>query len=109
MLRNVKHEAFARNLVEMTKTGGTQGNCYSKAGYRCENGAAEAAASRMLADVKNGVADRVKELMQGGVRRAEVTSRRCSTSWSWRGPPRTMTSNFPQVSPSIPLKDGAAT
>jgi hypothetical protein len=72
-LRNLKHEAFARNLVEMTKSGGTQGNAYSKAGYRCENGAAEAAASRMLADVKNGVADRVRELMAGGAKLAEVT------------------------------------
>ena len=72
-LKNLKHEAFARNLVEMTKSGGTQGNAYTRAGYRCENGAAEAAASRMLADVKNGVADRVKELMAGGAKRAEVT------------------------------------
>jgi hypothetical protein len=72
-LKNLKHEAFARNLVEMTKTGGTHGNAYSRAGYRCENGAAEAAASRMLADVKNGVADRVRELMAGGAKRAEVT------------------------------------
>jgi hypothetical protein len=72
-LRNPKHEQFARNLVEMTKTGGTRGNAYSKAGYRCENGAAEAAASRMLADVKNGVADRVRELMAGGAKRAEVS------------------------------------
>jgi hypothetical protein len=72
-LRNLKHEAFARNLVEMTKSGGTQGNAYSKAGYKCENGAAEAAASRMLADVKNGVADRVRELMAAGAKRAETT------------------------------------
>ena len=72
-LGNLKHEAFARNLVEMTKSGGTQGNAYSKAGYRCQNGAAEAAASRMLADVKNGIAERVRELMAGGAARAEIT------------------------------------
>jgi hypothetical protein len=72
-LKNIRHEQFAQNLAAIGKTGGTNGNAYTRAGYRCENGAAEAAASRMLADVRNGVADRVRELMAGGARRAEVT------------------------------------
>lgn len=72
-LRNPKHEQFAQNLAGIGKTGGTQGNAYTHAGYRCENGEAEAAASRMLADVRNGVADRVSELMSGGAKRVEVT------------------------------------
>jgi hypothetical protein len=72
-LRNPKHEQFAQNLARIGKTGGTQGNCYTHAGYRCENGAAEAAASRMLADVRNGVADRVKELMSAAGKRVEVS------------------------------------
>jgi hypothetical protein len=72
-LKNPKRELFARGLAEIGKTGGSHGSAYARAGYRCTNGAAEAAASRMLADVKNGVADRVRELMAGGAKRAEVT------------------------------------
>jgi hypothetical protein len=72
-LRNPRHEAFARNLVEITKSGGTRGRAYTAAGYRAGNGAAEANASRLLSNANNGVADRVKELMAGGAKRAEVS------------------------------------
>jgi phage terminase small subunit len=73
MLHNPKHEAFARNLVEMTKTGGTQGNAYSKAGFKAEGAAADVCASKLLKITKNGIAQRVQELMRNGAKRAEVS------------------------------------
>ena len=72
-LKNPRHEAFARNLVEITKSGGTRGAAYTASGYRAENNAAEANASRLLSDAKSGVAQRVQELMLNGAKRAETT------------------------------------
>jgi phage terminase small subunit len=72
-LKNIRHEQFARNLVEITKSGGTRAAAYTASGYRAKNGAAEANASRLLSDAKAGVAQRVEELMLNGAKRAEVT------------------------------------
>jgi hypothetical protein len=72
-LKNIRHEQFARNLVAMTKTGGTQGNAYSKVGFKSEGAAADVCASKLLKITKNGIAKRVEELMQNGAKRAEVT------------------------------------
>lgn len=71
-LKNIRHEQFARNLLAMTKTGGTQGNAYSKAGFKSEGAAADVCASKLL-KITNGIAKRVEELMQNGAKRAEVT------------------------------------
>jgi hypothetical protein len=72
-LKNLKHEAFAMMLIEGQKHGWTQRASYSRAGYSSEGNAAEAAASRLLKDVKNGIAARVQEIVGRGARRAEVT------------------------------------
>lgn len=72
-LKNKRHEQFAQELVIALKLGGTQGDAYSRAGYSATRNAAEASASRMLSNVKNGIAKRVNELTSNGARRAEVT------------------------------------
>jgi hypothetical protein len=72
-LRNHRHEAFAQALVRATKTKMTNGQCYSASGYSAAGEAAEAAASRLLSDGKQGVAKRVQELMEAGARKAVTT------------------------------------
>lgn len=72
-LKNLRHESFAQQLVMAQKFGWTQGAAYSRAGYSAEGMAAEAAASRLLKDVKNGIAGRVQEIVGAGAKRARVT------------------------------------
>jgi phage terminase small subunit len=55
-LRNARHEAFARAIVR----GGTGRAAYGAAGYRAQGAVADAAASRLLGNVK--VAARIAEL-----------------------------------------------
>jgi hypothetical protein len=74
ILRNVRHERFARQLIHGMKSGRSRGSSYSAAGYKAEGESAEAAASRLLGNVKSGVAARVRELAGGGARRAEITA-----------------------------------
>ena len=71
-LQNIRHEAFAQQLVLGMKTGKTQGQCYSAAGYNSVGQTAEVCASQMLKRVKNGIQDRVQELLNHGVRRAQM-------------------------------------
>jgi hypothetical protein len=73
-LRNSKHEAFAQQMIQGQKFGWTRGAAYSRAGYKAEGESAEAAASRLLGNVKSGVAARLAELAGAGARRAEVTA-----------------------------------
>jgi hypothetical protein len=73
-LKNVRHEMFAQQLVLAHKFAWTRGAAYSRAGYKAEGESAEAAASRLLGNVKSGVAARVAELAGAGARRAEVTA-----------------------------------
>jgi len=73
VLKNNRHERFAQMLVEGQRRGLTQGACYSRAGYGAEGHVAEANASRLLRNAETGITQRVVELTQGGVRRAEVT------------------------------------
>jgi hypothetical protein len=72
-LKNNRHEQFARNLVEITKSGGTHGRAYHEAGFKSEGAAADVCASKLLSDTKNGIAERVRELMANGAKRVEVS------------------------------------
>jgi hypothetical protein len=81
-LKNFRHEAFAQNLVMATKTRWTNGEAYSRAGYAASDDVAEAAASRLLGDVKQGIAARVQEIMERSAKRA---SRRRRSSRTWTG------------------------
>src|SRR6266446_4099252 len=72
-LKNHRHEAFAQALVRATRTRMTNGQCYSASGYSAAGEAAEAAASCLLCDVRQGVGKRVQEIMQAGAKRAEVS------------------------------------
>jgi hypothetical protein len=73
-LRNIRHERFAQELFKGLKSGRTQGASYIAAGYQVDLPVAEAAASRLLKNVKTGVAARVRELSGGAARRAEITA-----------------------------------
>lgn len=72
-LKNIRHEAFAQRLVSATKTKMTNGQCYTGSGYKAADDAAEACAARLLGDVRNGIQNRVNEIMEAGARRASVT------------------------------------
>jgi len=74
VLKNRKHERFAQEMIRGLKNGRSQGRSYVAAGYRVELPVAEASASRLLHNVKSGVAARVQELAGGGARRAEITA-----------------------------------
>jgi hypothetical protein len=73
ILKNVRHEQFAQQLVHGQKFGWTRGASYSRAGYRAEGHAAEANAHRLLKNAENGIAARVQEIVGAGAKRAEVT------------------------------------
>lgn len=70
-LRNIKHETFCRKLIEASQTGKSQGSAYREAGYDCENGASEAAASRLLKTAK--VQQRIAELCAPATRKTRTT------------------------------------
>src|SRR4051812_9844602 len=72
-LKNARHEVFAQQLVHGQKFGWTRGACYSRAGFKAEGESAEASASRLLKNVKNGIAARVQEIVGAGADRAAVT------------------------------------
>jgi hypothetical protein len=72
-LKKQRHEMFAQELVLAARTGATNGQAYTRAGYTSNGKAAEASAARMLADAKNGIAKRVREIIGNGAKRAEVT------------------------------------
>ena len=73
ILKNVRHEQFAQQLVHGQKFGWTRGASYSRAGYRAEGHAAEANAHRLLKNAENGIAARVQEIVGAGAARAAVT------------------------------------
>lgn len=66
-LQNPKHERFAQSIAK----GIAGSTAYREAGYQAGGNAAEAAASRLLRDVK--VQERIAELKDRGAQRAEVT------------------------------------
>jgi hypothetical protein len=72
-LRNIRHETLARELVISLRTGGTHGQAYTRSGYRATGAAADVCVSKLLSLAKNGISQRVQELMAGGAKRAEVT------------------------------------
>jgi len=72
-LRNVRHEAFARELIEAQRHGRTQAEAYQRAGYRAAYDGAEASAARLIGNVRAGITARVQELMANGAKKAAVT------------------------------------
>jgi hypothetical protein len=72
-LRNVRHEAFARELIEAQRHGRTQAEAYQRAGYRAAYDGAEASAARLIGNVRAGITARVQELMANGAKQAAVT------------------------------------
>jgi hypothetical protein len=70
-LKNQKHEIFCRKIIEAAQNAQTQGWAYRQAGYDCENGASEAAASRLLRNVT--ITDRIAELGAPAVKRTRVS------------------------------------
>jgi hypothetical protein len=66
-LKNARHEKFAQELAKGT----AQSEAYKRAGYSAEGNVAEAAASRLLRDVK--ISARVAELKERAAERAVVT------------------------------------
>jgi hypothetical protein len=74
VLKNARHEQFAREMIKGMKSGRSQGMSYIAAGYQVTGQVAESAASRLLKNVESGVAARVAELAGAGARRAEVTA-----------------------------------
>jgi hypothetical protein len=73
-LKNIRHEQFARELIEAQRHGRSQAEAYQRAGYKAHHGSAEANAARLLGNAKAGVTQRVQELMQNGARKAAVTA-----------------------------------
>jgi hypothetical protein len=70
-LKNRRHEQFAQELVIAARTGGTNGEAYTRAGYSSTGKAAGASAARMLADDSNGIARRVQEIIGRSARRVK--------------------------------------
>jgi phage terminase small subunit len=73
-LKNARHERFAQELAK----GNTQAEAYMLAGYSVTGNVAEAAASRLLRDVK--IADRVAEIK---ARVAENAETRAAIDAAW--------------------------
>lgn len=71
VLKNTRHELFAQEVVRAKAERRTMGTAYTRAGYTSVGHVAEVAASRMLNDHKNGVQERVFELLRRGATRAE--------------------------------------
>ncbi|MGO4738631.1 terminase small subunit [Bosea sp. 2KB_26] len=67
VLTNARHEAFAQAIVK----GAPASVAYKASGYGASGNSAEAAASRLLSDVK--VAKRIAELQSKAARKATVT------------------------------------
>jgi len=70
VLKNPKHEAFAQGVF----SGQSYRESYIAAGYAAKPSTADAAASRLMKDVKSGVADRVAELQAQAVARVSVAT-----------------------------------
>lgn len=70
VLNNARHERFAQAIA----SGKNGSEAYTLAGYDARGNSAEAAASRLLRDVK--VARRIAELQERGAQRTEITIER---------------------------------
>ena len=70
-LANPRHEAFARALFERPKTGLSQGECYTGAGYKARGHSAEELGSR-LSKVES-VRKRVVELQTAVAKKTAIT------------------------------------
>jgi hypothetical protein len=70
-LRNVKHETFARNVVNGAAKGVSIATSYELAGYTTTGHASEAAASRLLNNVE--ISARVAELQAAAAKKTTVT------------------------------------
>jgi hypothetical protein len=70
-LRNQRHENFCHQIIEAARFGRTQGQAYSRAGFKADGHAAEVAASRLMknADIRA----RLAELSQPAVRKTRAT------------------------------------
>ena|ERR1700722_221177 len=72
ILKNVKHESFAQQMVRGLAVGWSPADAYAAAGYKpASRHAAEVCASRLLSKVE--VRDRIAELQAAGARKATVT------------------------------------
>lgn len=70
-LRNQRHENFCHQIIEAARFGRTQGQAYSRAGFKADGASAEANASRLLTNAN--IRARLAELGQPTVRRTRAT------------------------------------
>ncbi|MCP3444194.1 terminase small subunit [Bradyrhizobium sp. CCGUVB14] len=70
-LKNTKHEFFCHQIIEAARFGRTQGQAYSRAGFKADGAAAEANASRLLRNAN--IQARLAELGAPAARRVRAT------------------------------------
>jgi hypothetical protein len=70
-LKNTRHEFFCHQIIEAARFGRTQGQAYSRAGFKADGAAAEANASRLLRNAN--IRARLAELGAPAARRARAT------------------------------------
>ncbi|MGM4870677.1 terminase small subunit [Bradyrhizobium sp. 956_D2_N1_5] len=70
-LRNQRHENFCHQIIEAARFGRTQGQAYSRAGFKADGASAEANASRLLTDAN--IQARIAELGRPTARRTRAT------------------------------------
>jgi hypothetical protein len=70
-LRNVKHEAFCRELLKAAKNGRGQGEAYLAAGYKADGHGADVCASRLLKNVH--IRARVAELSEPAAKKTKIS------------------------------------
>jgi hypothetical protein len=70
VLPNIKHEIFAQAVATSPKTGLSQGECYTSAGFKTNGRSADACAARLLTDAN--VRSRIAELVAPAARRTRA-------------------------------------
>jgi hypothetical protein len=70
-LKNVKYETFCQHIATSPKTRLSQGECYTKAGFKTDGRSADACAARLLT-VAN-VQARIAELMQPAAKKVQAS------------------------------------
>jgi hypothetical protein len=70
-LKNQRHELFCRNLVEGAQRGWSASEAYVRSGYKADDAAARANASRLL--TKDSVKSRLAELTAPAVKKTRTT------------------------------------
>jgi hypothetical protein len=71
VLKNPKHETFCHQIIEGARFGRTQGQAYSRAGFKADGHAAEVSASRLLKNAD--IQARLVELGQPAARKTRAT------------------------------------